>query len=192
MASIVVNDLRLAERTLLPAGVVALDDVLDHAWSGVVIGLSRYLTEGGTPAQFATVPNKLLLAADRAAALHGKTFLRGHVPLASSKSDVGFLGDIVDCYVDHPYHGREAGARLRSEIKDLRRRCEMLTATGSDGLVAVRNERESAREELNAMRHQQEVVMVELTRSRDALATLQASRSWQITGPLRVLGSLAR
>ena len=192
MASIVVNDLRLAERTLLPAGIVALDDVLNHAWPGVVTGLSRYLTEGGTLVPFAIIPNKLLLAADQAAAQRGKTFLRQHFPLAFSKSGLEFLGGVVDCYVDHPYYNRETGACLRSEIEDLRRRCEVLAASQSDGLVAIRDERDAAREALDAMRHQHEVVTAELAGSRDALATLHASRSWQITGPLRGLVSLAR
>ena len=192
MASIVVNDLRLAERTLLPAGIVALDDVLNHAWPGVVTGLSRYLTEGGTLVPFAIIPNKLLLAGDQAAALRGRTFLRRHFPLAASKPDVEFLGGVVDCYVDHPYYNREAGACLRSEIEDLHRRCEALAAAQSDGIVTLRDERDVARRELDAMRRQHEAVTAELGRSRDAIAALQASRSWQITAPARVLASLAR
>ncbi len=192
MASIVLNDLRLAERTLLPTGIVALDDVLNHAWPGVVTGLSRYLAEGGTLVPFAIIPNKLLLAVDQAAALHGKTFLRTRFPFAFSKSDLEFLGGVVDCYVDHPYYNRETGAGLRSEIEDLHRRCEALTATQSDGIITLRNERDTARRELDAIRHQHDLVTAELNRYRDALARLRASRSWQITAPLRFLVSLAK
>ena len=191
-ATVVVNDLRLAERTLLPTGIVALDDVLNHAWPGVVTGLSRYLIEGGTLVPFAIIPNKLLLAADHAAAMRGKGFLRRHFPLAFSKADVEFLGGIVDCYVDHPYYNREASACLRSEIEDLRRRCEALAASQSGGTVDRRGEHDAACRDLDTMRHQYGVVMAELARSRDALARLQASTSWQITGPLRALVSLAR
>ena len=118
-AAVVVNDLRLAERTLLAGGVTALDDILNHDWTGVPTGFAAYVASGGALVPFALVPNKLLLTTDAAAAARGRETPRRHFPLALSRPGLDFVGGIVDSYVEHPYYGREDSAGLRLAFDDL-------------------------------------------------------------------------
>lgn len=60
------SDLRLAERCLIPGGIVAVDDMYRVAWSGVTAGIFKYLYDGGKLVPFAIIPNKLLLTTDTA------------------------------------------------------------------------------------------------------------------------------
>ena len=97
-ASAVLNDLRLAERTLLPGGVAALDDLLSHNWTGVLTGLVRYLAEGGTLVPFALPPNKLLLTTGAAFAEQSRRLLRQDHACVLAKPDLEFLGVSIDSY----------------------------------------------------------------------------------------------
>ncbi len=125
-ASITANDLRVAERTMLPGGIVAVDDILSHDWTGVLSGVSAYLAEGGTLVPFALVPNKLLLTTDAAAAAQGRALMRRSFPLALSKQEMEFLGGKVDSYNEQPYYSREANAGLRQALDDLYHQRELL------------------------------------------------------------------
>jgi hypothetical protein len=58
---ITTSDLFLAEKTILPEGIVALDDILNPFWTGVISGYAEYKKTGGRLTPFALVPNKLLL-----------------------------------------------------------------------------------------------------------------------------------
>ncbi len=184
-APIVINDLRLAEQTMLAGGVVALDDILNPAWPGVVTGLAGYLAQAGTLRPFALVPNKLLLATDPTAAVAARSLLRQCFPLALSKPGVEFLGGIVDSYVDHAYYNRETNAGLLSELEDLRReRAAWSTA---------QNQTEAAlRAEIELLRSEHRSCAAELAAARLETSRLRASTSWQATAPLRALLTVAR
>jgi len=125
-ASITANDLRLAECTTLKGGIVAVDDILSHDWTGVLSGVSTYLAEGGTLVPFALVPNKLLLTTDAEAAAQGRALMRRSFPLALSKQELEFLGGAVDSYNEQPYYTREANAGLRRALDDLYGQRELL------------------------------------------------------------------
>lgn len=60
-SSITENDLILAEKSIVPEGIVALDDILNVFWTGVISGYRNYKRAGGRLTPFALVPNKLLL-----------------------------------------------------------------------------------------------------------------------------------
>ena len=177
-APIVVNDLRLAERTLLASGIVALDDILNHDWTGVLTGLAAYVAGGGTLLPFALVPNKLLLTTDAAAASRGRELLRRHFPLALSKAGLEFLNGRVDSYLEHPYYGREGHAGLRLALDDLQRTNDALAAQ----LAA-------AQAEAIRSRHEHEAA---LDTARANAAGLRASTSWRVTAPLRTVATLAK
>ena len=177
----VANDLRLAERTLLGNGVVALDDILSSHWTGVLTGLAAYVGAGGTLVPFALVPNKLLLTTGQAAADQGRALLRRLFPLALAKPDLEFLNGTVDSYADHPHYDRENCGNLHA------------------ALDALRGERDALASQLNQVREQ----AARLQGAHDALATrlaaaeahaarLQASTSWRVTEPLRSIAGLAR
>lgn len=75
-AECTVNDLRLAEAVLSKDGIVALDDVFNEHWPGIVTGLTTYLQAGdGGLVPFAIVPGKVLLARQPAASRYDD-FLR--------------------------------------------------------------------------------------------------------------------
>lgn len=176
--AIVVNDLRLAERTLLPGGIVALDDVLNHHWTGVLSGLAAYVQAGGTLVPFALVPNKLLLATDAAAAIEGTALMQRHFPLARSKRGMEFLSGTVDIYDDHPYYSRDGHAGLRLALDDLQR--------GHDVLAA-----QLAAAEAEAVRSRREYEL-KLAAAEAQVARLRASTSWRFTAPLRTVVTVTR
>jgi len=67
----VMNDLAVADRALLPHGVVAVDDVFNPSWPGVSEGFYRYMAE--EPDAFAPIAiggNKVLLARRSSAAMY--------------------------------------------------------------------------------------------------------------------------
>lgn len=60
-AEAALNDLRLAAASILPEGIVALDDILNHHWTGVLSAAAEYLQTDPQLVPFSLVPNKLLL-----------------------------------------------------------------------------------------------------------------------------------
>lgn len=60
--SIVLSDMKLAEATLTPGGIVVGDDVFNEWWPGVCTGTQRYLAEGGALVPFAVGFNKVFFA----------------------------------------------------------------------------------------------------------------------------------
>lgn len=56
------SDLALAQRCIVPAGVVILDDILNHHWLGVIEGAMRFLMHRPLLVPFAIGHNKMLLA----------------------------------------------------------------------------------------------------------------------------------
>ncbi|MBI3213490.1 MAG: class I SAM-dependent methyltransferase [Mycobacterium sp.] len=58
-AEIVFSDMKLAEATLCPGGVVIADDVFNQHWPGVSVGTLRYLEDGAALAPFFIGFNKV-------------------------------------------------------------------------------------------------------------------------------------
>jgi len=62
-AECTLNDLRLAEHTVAPFGLVILDDFFNPSWPDVAAGAARFLSDDGTTLRpFAITPNKVYLA----------------------------------------------------------------------------------------------------------------------------------
>lgn len=57
---IVFSDMKLAEATLAPGGIVIADDVFNQQWPGVAVGTLKYLDDGATLVPFAIGFNKTL------------------------------------------------------------------------------------------------------------------------------------
>ncbi len=177
----VANDLRLAERTLIKGGVVALDDILSSHWTGVLTGLAAYVAEGGTLMPFALVPNKLLLTTDAVAATEGRSSLRRLFPLALAKVDLEFLSGVVDTYEDHPYYNREDRGDLRFALDAMEReRDELRMRLGAmhEGALGLQRSHDLATRRLAA--------------AEADVARLRMSTSWRMTGPLRKLATFVR
>lgn len=95
----VLNDLRLAEATLVTGGIVAADDLLHSHYLGVITGVFQYFQSGGTLVPFALVPNKLLLT-DAASVEANKALIRDLYGAALQKADVPFHNATIDVYAD--------------------------------------------------------------------------------------------
>jgi hypothetical protein len=67
-AALTRNDLALAEATVLPGGVVILDDCFNEAWPGVGQGFAEHMAQGSTLIPFAIGGNKVLLTNNAASA----------------------------------------------------------------------------------------------------------------------------
>lgn len=112
-ADYVLNDLRLAEATLAPGGVVAADDVFNIHWLGVCTGVFRYFHQGGTLVPFALIPNKLLLT-DPAHVEANRDRLSGLFAAGLTKTDVPMLDGVIDVYGDVPWElVDDTGTRAR-------------------------------------------------------------------------------
>lgn len=101
-ADYVLNDLRIAEATLAPGGVVAADDVFNIHWLGVCTGVFRYFHSGGTLVPFALIPNKLLLT-DPASVDANRDRMRKLFAAGLTKTDVPMLDGVIDVYGDVPW-----------------------------------------------------------------------------------------
>jgi Methyltransferase domain len=102
LAHHVLNDLRVAEATLVEGGVVAADDLLHPRYLGVITGVFQYLDGGGTLAPYALVPNKLLLT-DPGSVGSNKAMMRELFGAALAKADVPFHRSTIDVYGDRPW-----------------------------------------------------------------------------------------
>lgn len=67
-ADLVASDLALAEATLASGGVIALDDVFNPEWPGVVVGALARLSAGSALVPFAVAFDKVFFTNDRASA----------------------------------------------------------------------------------------------------------------------------
>jgi hypothetical protein len=102
LAHHVLNDLRVAEATLVEGGVVAADDLLHQHYLGVITGVFQYLDGGGTLAPYALVPNKLLLT-DPGSVGSNKTMMRELFGAGLNKADVPFHRSTIDVYGPRPW-----------------------------------------------------------------------------------------
>lgn len=98
-AEFVRNDMRVAEQTLVPGGIVAADDVFNIHWLGVCTGMFEYFHGGGTLRPFALVPNKLLLT-DPAHVADNRALMADLYGAAATKRDVPLLDGTIDVYAD--------------------------------------------------------------------------------------------
>jgi len=106
-AEITQNDLLVAERTVVADGLVVLDDVLNRHWLGVITGLFRYWSEGGTLVPAVLVPNKLILAASADAAATCRRLMRENFPAGLEKSGVTLADHDIDVYGEFPWTVRD-------------------------------------------------------------------------------------
>lgn len=142
-AEITRHDLRLAEASIEPGGVVVLDDMLNGHWLGVLTGTASYLLDEPRLVPFALSPNKLYLTDSSEAAAGYADHLRGALPDLLGKRDVEFFETTIDVYGQGaPRHanGRPAGPapdvrRARAAARSARREVADLAAQ----LVAVRS-----------------------------------------------------
>jgi hypothetical protein len=97
------NDLFLAEKSIVDEGVVALDDIMNTQWTGVIGGLCRYKSAGGTLIGFAMVPNKLFLCRPRHAGEY-RDFLGREYRANVSQRNAEMIGDRIDIFSELPEH----------------------------------------------------------------------------------------
>ncbi|QGZ57558.1 class I SAM-dependent methyltransferase [Paraburkholderia acidiphila] len=93
------NDLRLAESTLAPYGIVAIDDILNPDWPGIVTGAVRYFDGQTKLRPVAFIENKLLCAYESHADIY-RAALRAIAPRSLRRRNVEFSNFTADQYVD--------------------------------------------------------------------------------------------
>ncbi|WP_322015541.1 class I SAM-dependent methyltransferase [Paraburkholderia sp. J12] len=103
------NDLRLAETTLAPYGIVSIDDILNPDWPGIITAAVRYFDGTTKLRPVAFIENKLLCAYESHADIY-RTALRNIAPRSLRRRDVEFSNYTADEYVD----GFDLYAFLRS------------------------------------------------------------------------------
>jgi hypothetical protein len=106
-ADVTVNDLRVAERTMVADGVVVLDDYLHPKWMGVITGLFAYWQQGGTLVPSFAVPNKLVLVASEGSALNYQKLMRSQFAVACIKRAVPLGSWIIPLYDEFPFVVRD-------------------------------------------------------------------------------------
>lgn len=100
---ITLNDLVVAERTILDGGLVVLDDVLNPHWLGVITALFQYWSKGGTLVPAVLVPNKLVLSTTTEHAAAWRRRMRDGFAAGLTKSDVPLGEYEIDVYGDHAW-----------------------------------------------------------------------------------------
>src|SRR6266487_1073513 len=97
------NDLQVAEQTVVEQGIVALDDLLNPQWLGVVTGLFSYWAGGGSLVPYGVVPGKLLLATDLEQATVNRELIRRSFGDGMVKRDVPLGVHTVDVIGEVPW-----------------------------------------------------------------------------------------
>jgi len=139
---ITLNDLAVAERTVLEGGLVVLDDVLNPHWLAVITALFQYWSDGGTLVPAVLVPNKLILATSPESAAIWRKLMRGAFGAGLTKADVALGQHQIDVYGNHtwvvademggtgqvaqPPLGRRVGRALARRMPRLARRVRAL------------------------------------------------------------------
>ena len=128
-----INDLRLAEASLVPGGIVAADDVFNPAWTGVISGVAEYLAGSPQLRPFALVPNKLLFCHPDYVARY-REFLRTAFPKAIHKTDAEFMGSAIEICTEIPER-RPQGAvpgQTSQQVTDARQMRQELKAKDTE------------------------------------------------------------
>jgi hypothetical protein len=122
----VLNDLRVAEASLVEGGIVAADDLLHPHYLGVITGVFEYLNSGGNLVPFALIPNKLLLT-DAESVENNKAMMRELFGAGLAKAEVPFHDGTIDVYKDLPWRivdtdGKSAPLlRAATSVEDLKK-----------------------------------------------------------------------
>ena len=96
-AALTLNDLRIADACLAPAGACCLDDLFNPHWTGVVSGLFAFLATAPGLVPYALLPNKLLLCRPAHAERY-RTHLRVVLDHALERTGQEFAGAVIDVY----------------------------------------------------------------------------------------------
>lgn len=152
----VLNDLRVAEATLVPGGIVAADDLLHVHYLGVITGVFQYLNSGGKLVPFALIPNKLLLT-DAESVESNKARLHELFGAGLSKADVPFHDSAIDVYSDLLWtvvdtEGKAAplmratptAEQLKKQVADLKAQVQKLARQRRNLRARVRQATEAA------------------------------------------------
>lgn len=178
LAHHVLNDLRVAEATLVEGGVVAADDLLHQHFLGVLTGVFQYFNSGGTLTPYALLPPYKLLLTDAGSVDFNKAMMRELFGAALNKTDVPFHRGTIDVYGDRSW--------IIRDTHDYRAPLQM-----------HRTPMDDLREQVGALREQVGELRAELARARakarrqraraDALAARprRAPRSELLPEPLR-------
>jgi hypothetical protein len=181
-AEITRHDLRLAEASIAPGGIVVLDDMLNGHWLGVLTGTATYLLDAPALVPFAVSPNKLYLTDSTEAAADYTAHLRASSPDLLGKREVEFFGTTVDVYGQGaPRHQVPAPAPPTGPSGP----SGPSGPTGPSGASGPSPELRRARAAARRARR-------EAADLAQQLAALQATRSWRLLGPWRRVAGRVR
>ncbi|MEJ0075224.1 MAG: class I SAM-dependent methyltransferase [Alphaproteobacteria bacterium] len=202
--ALTLNDLEIADTSLAPHGIAALDDVLNADWTGVASGLFAFLARGANLVPFAIFPNKILLCR-RAFVQFYRNHCRDSFAYALDKQDLEFQSYSVDVYADRwpVLAGRLADPEVAAAAQaDLRAidasgppvRRHLIARPGDGDHASSQLEHMQsllAREERRAevLQNKIEQARLETRTAANQVAALRSSTSWRITAPLRWFGS---
>lgn len=96
---VLLNDLRLAEATLAPHGIISIDDILNPQWPGIITGAVRFFDGPTTLRPVAFITNKLLCSFGPFADIY-KNALFSIAPHAIQRRNVEFSDYTADQYLD--------------------------------------------------------------------------------------------
>lgn len=96
---VLLNDLRLAEDTLAPHGIVSIDDIMSEEWPGVITGTVQYFDGDTNLRPVAFIANKLLCAFAPFTDFYRDALLR-IAPRSLRARNVEFSNYTADRYVD--------------------------------------------------------------------------------------------
>jgi hypothetical protein len=96
---VLLNDLRLAEETLAPHGIVSIDDIMNEDWPGVITGTVQYFDGDTNLRPVAFIANKLLCAFQPFADFY-RDILQEIAPRSLHMRNVEFSHYTADRYVD--------------------------------------------------------------------------------------------
>ncbi|MDT2022807.1 class I SAM-dependent methyltransferase [Methylocella sp. CPCC 101449] len=176
-----VHDLKLAEQSICKQGIVALDDIFNPHWSGVISGLVRYLAEGGRLRPMLLIPNKLLLAFPESAAMY-RAYMRQEFAGTFAFADREFFGSCIDVYNDqNPPPAIIEMDFMRAQVKELEARADELV-----------RETIQFKELVSALEAQKAGLEMDCSNFRSQIAELKSSRAYRIgtslTGAFGTIG----
>jgi hypothetical protein len=202
--ALTLNDLEIADASLAPHGVAALDDVFNANWPGVVSGLFAFLAHRGSLAPFAIFPNKVFLCRPQFSEFY-RNSCRDAFAYALDRKDMELQDHRVDLYADRwPLLTRrradpavaaaaatdvraidQSGAPIKRHM--IARPGDMDHVSEQLGYLQILHARELRRAEL--LESQLGQARLETKSAKEQLAALHASTSWRLTAPLRWLTS---
>lgn len=186
-SEITLHDLRLAEATLTPEGVVVLDDVLNPHWLGVLTGLGTYLAGEHRLQPFAFSANKLYLAAPETAELYA-AHLREAMSELLGKRDVELFGSRIDIYGQGSPRVKRRYAADVAERATLRKEAAASAAAAKKADAARAAAEEKAAELAAVLREARHARQAAERRT----AAMTTSTSWRLTAPVRAASGWAK